>query len=145
MAQLARMRLRDAPGMPFTRQRIPTMAAYLLRARADHLKVEVEVDAGWTRAQFATYIRVLKSVGARWFARVSASSPAVLAKVRRAYLGMRTDLLVAPYWPLTAAGAAGSVQADVAVADPALPGVAASVAAGVAARPACGDRPVDAG
>jgi glycerophosphoryl diester phosphodiesterase len=120
-AQLTAMRLRDAPGMPFTGQHLPTLWQYLQRAKADHERVEVEGSASWTGAQFAMFIRRLKGAGARWFARVSGTSPAFLARVRAAYPGMATDLLVAPYWPLTGAGTAGSVQADVAVADPRYP------------------------
>lgn len=111
-AQLTAMRLRTHPGAAFTAQRIPSMAAYLARVRALHIHVEIEV-AG-TGAQFGTYIRVLKAYGAAGFAQVSGTSPANLAAVRRAYPGMRTDLLVAPFWPLTSAGAAGSVMVDAA-------------------------------
>jgi glycerophosphoryl diester phosphodiesterase len=118
--QLTAMRLREAPGLPYTAERLPTLWQYLVQAKALHIGVEVEESSTWPAAQFALYMQRLRNTGARWFTRVSGTSPAGLAKVRAAYPGEQTDLLVAPYWPAPPT-AEGSVQEDVAFGDPRYP------------------------
>jgi hypothetical protein len=113
-AQLLSMRLRTHPGAPFTFQHVPSMGAYLAKVKAYRMHVEIEVSPSWTGTEFATYIRILKAYGAASFAHVSGTSVINLTAVRRAYPGMRTDLLVAPFWPLGSQGAAGSVMVDAA-------------------------------
>lgn len=112
--QLLGMRLRTHPGARYTAQRIPSMGAYLARVKAWRLRAEIEVSPAWAPAEFRTYIRVLRAQGAAAFARVSGISPANLAAVRRAYPGIRTDLLAASFWPAPPT-AAGSVQEDLEV------------------------------
>ena len=109
---LTHMRLRNAPGMPFTNQHIPTMLQYLWQVKRDHMNVEIEVTSTWNAKEMATYIRILKSVQARYYVRVSGWSVKTLAYIRHAYTGMKTDLLTASFWPAPSNGIGGSMQED---------------------------------
>jgi glycerophosphoryl diester phosphodiesterase len=118
-AQLTAQRLYLVPGTAttppsgLTWEHLPTMAQYLAQAKAVGVKVEAEESSLWTAAQFAAYIGVLKAAGGRSFVRVLGTNAAGLAKVRAAYPGIGTDLLVASFWPFTGS-AADSVQLDAA-------------------------------
>ncbi len=120
VTQLTAQRLYLVPGTSttppsgLTYEHLPTLTAYLARAKTLGEKVEVEESSSWTAAEFAAYIAVMKAAAASTFTTVSGTSVTGLAAVRKAYPGERTHLLVAPFWPLTAAGAGGSSQVDAA-------------------------------